>query len=75
MWHGGPLQVPFPRSIPVEAAISRTLAGVVSTSSEDGEGLEQFKHSPHRGTYYLLRSGLFWHGGSWVCDPNAWVVV
>lgn len=75
MWHGGPLQVPFTRSIPVEAAISRTVAGVVSTGCEHGESLEQFKDSPYTGTYCPLGSRLCWHGDSWVWDLNAQVVL
>lgn len=75
MWHGGPLRVPFTRLIPVEAAISRTVAGVVGTGCKDGEGLEQLKDSPYSETYHLLRSGVCLHGDSWVWDLNIWIVV
>lgn len=77
MCHGGPLQVPFTRSIPVEAAISRTVAGVVvSIGCEHREGLKQFKDSPYTGTYlHLLGRGLCWHGDNWLWDLNAKVIL
>lgn len=76
MCHGGPLQVPFTRSTPVEAAISRTVVGVVSVGCEHQEGLEQFKDSHYTGMYHhLLDSGLCWHGDNWVWDLNAKLIL
>lgn len=72
MWHGGPLVAWFTRLIHVGAAISRTLAGVVSTGCEHG-GLEKLQDSPYTGIYHLLSDWLCSHRNSSVWDLNAWL--